>query len=142
MLSFPFWSPRRERCNAFSRSKLTGIRYWHRSFFMAGFKSLKYGCVIASSADSRRAGLHTNNLCKLIKYCYTLLIVIQGSTYAKKRATCKRRIFGGMFSKSHFSFCVVARFSFTALTGFSTPRILNRHFETVSLYSCMSYYIA
>jgi len=23
---------------------------------------LKYGCAIASSADSRRAGLHTNNL--------------------------------------------------------------------------------
>lgn len=38
------------------------IRYWHRSFLMAGFKSLKYGCAIASSADNRRAGLHTNNL--------------------------------------------------------------------------------
>jgi len=33
---------------------------------MAGFKSLKYGCAIASSADSRRAGLHTNNLCKSV----------------------------------------------------------------------------
>jgi len=42
------------------------FRYWHRSFFMAGFKSLKYGCAIASSADNRRAGLHTNNLCKSI----------------------------------------------------------------------------
>lgn len=75
MFSFPFFG----RCasythaNVLDRSKLRGmIRYWHRSFFMAGFKSLKYGCVIASSADSRRAGLHTNNLCTLIRYTYNI----------------------------------------------------------------------
>lgn len=75
MFSSPFFG----RCasythaNVLDRSKLRGmIRYWHRSFFMAGFKSLKYGCVIASSADSRRAGLHTNNLCTLIRYKYNI----------------------------------------------------------------------